>query len=142
MVVLYHKNMKIMQRLQKYSVYLSVALCVLASSLVTLNLPNTAKAATCNGVETFFDWGCNDSDTGEQTLLGLLGTILNWVAIGVSVAVLGGIVYGAIMYASAGGNEAQTKKAVSIIKNAIIALILYFAMYSILQFLIPGGLFA
>ena len=29
-----------------------------------------------------------------------------------------------------------------IIKNAIIALILYFAMYSILQFLIPGGLFA
>lgn len=138
-----------MQRLQKYSVYLSVALCVLASSLVTLNLPNTVKAddpstdpPTCNGVETFFDWGCNDSDTGEQTLLGLLGTILNWVAIGVSVAVLGGIVYGAIMYASAGGNEAQTKKAVSIIKNAIIALILYFAMYSILQFLIPGGLFA
>lgn len=74
--------------------------------------------------------------------MNVLVTILNWLAIGVSVVVLIGIIYGAVMYASAGGNEAQTKKAIGIIRNAVIALLLYFGMWAILQYLIPGGVFS
>ena len=101
---------------------------------------DSGSSNTCGSTATFFDWGCSGDD--DNQIMNVLVTILNWLAIGVSVVVLIGIVYGAVMYASAGGNEAQTKKAIGIIRNAIIALILYFAMYSILQYLIPGGVFS
>jgi hypothetical protein len=61
--------------------------------------------------------------------------------VGVTIAVIGGIIYGAFMYATSGGNSSQSQKAMGIIRNAIIALVLYFAMWSSLNWLIPGGLF-
>ena len=88
-----------------------------------------------DGTPTFFNWGGGG-------ITGLLATILNWMAIGVAIAVVGGIIYGAIMYTTSGGNQEQTKKSMGIIRNAIIALILYFAMWALLNWLIPGGLFS
>ena len=130
-----------------YCVYMSkvskveskLALSLLATSVCTQLFSSTVHAAEdCNGTATFFKWNCSG---GDNQIMSVLGQILNWLAIGVSVAVLVGIIYGAVMYASTGGNEAQTKKAIGIIRNAIIALILYFAMWAILQYLIPGGVF-
>ena len=115
------------------------SLSLVAFTLLAAMKPTfTYAAEDCNGTATFFKWNCSG---GENQIMSVLGQILNWLAMGVSVAVLIGIVYGAVMYASAGGNEAQTKKAIGIIRNAIIALILYFAMWAILQYLIPGGVF-
>ena len=122
---------------------IAVGLCLsaaLVSTPVYAEESSSDSGSKCGDTATFFDWGCSDSGDDNQ-ILNVLGTILNWLAIGVSVVVLIGIVYGAVMYASAGGNEAQTKKAIGIIRNAIIALILYFAMWAILQYLIPGGVF-
>ena len=96
-------------------------------------------AENCGNVQTFFNWGCPDD--GETAIYSVLGKILDWLAMGVAIAVVIGIIYGAIMYMTAGGNEGQAKNAIGIIRNALIALILYFAMYSILNFIIPGGLF-
>lgn len=93
----------------------------------------------CGGTKTFFDWNCDPAQDNE--IQSLLVYILNWLAVGVAAAVVGGIVYGAITIASSGGNEANTKKGIDIIRNAIIALILYFGMWSILNFIVPGGLF-
>lgn len=91
------------------------------------------------GVDTFFNWGC-DSGSGEQ-ITPVLITILNWLAVGVTLAVIGGIIYGAIMYTTSGGNSQQSQKAMGIIRNAFIALIMYFAMWALLNWLVPGGLF-
>lgn len=126
--------MRRMLRVKKYV----FALAMLATLLMVVSAPAHA-AEDCNGTATFFKWNCSG---GDNQIMSVLGQILNWLAIGVSVAVLIGIVYGAVMYASAGGNEAQTKKAIGIIRNAIVALILYFAMWAILQYLIPGGVFS
>ena len=90
------------------------------------------------GTDTFFNWGCNAS--GEQ-ITPLLISIINWVSIGVTLAMIAGIIYGATLYTSAGGKSDQAKKAIGIIRGAIIALLLYFAMWATLNFLIPGGLF-
>lgn len=90
------------------------------------------------GVNTFFDWGCSGS--GEQ-ITPVLITILNWLAVGVTLAVIGGIIYGAIMYTTSGGNSQQSQKAMGIIRNAFIALVMYFAMWALLNWLVPGGLF-
>ncbi len=134
------------------SCLIAVLCCVLIAGSVTVNAAVVSDGGSgsgggssssdnkCGSTSTFFDWGCSGDD--DNQIMNVLVTILNWLAIGVSVVVLIGIVYGAVMYASAGGNEAQTKKAIGIIRNAVIALVLYFAMYSILQYLIPGGVFS
>ena len=132
------KNVRGLFRVMAVGLCLSVAL---VSTPVYAEESSSDSGSKCGDTATFFDWGCSDG-SGDNQIMNVLVTILNWLAIGVSVVVLIGIIYGAVMYASAGGNEAQTKKAISIIRNAVIALILYFAMYSILQYLIPGGVFS
>ena len=106
--------------------------------LTPVLLSNDAYAADCNGVATLFEWQCS----GGNGILSLVATLLNWLAAGVAAAVLIGIVYGAIIYATAAGDESKAKHGIEIIRNAVIALILYALMWSFLQFLIPGGLFS
>lgn len=110
------------------------------ATMISLFSAPVFAAETCGSVETFFNWGC--SGDGETAIYSVLGKILDWLAMGVAIAVVIGIIYGAIMYMTAGGNEGQAKSAIGIIRNSLIALVLYFAMYSILNFIIPGGLFA
>ena len=110
------------------------------ATMISLSSTPVFAAETCGSVETFFNWGC--SGDGETAIYSVLGKILDWLAMGVAIAVVIGIIYGAIMYMTAGGNEGQAKSAIGIIRNSLIALVLYFAMYSILNFIIPGGLFA
>lgn len=100
-------------------------------------LPANSFAAKCGETETFFDWECDSSNT----IPSLFVTILNWVAAGVIVVVIGSVIYGSIMYSSSGGNPSQAKQAIGIIRNAVIALILFASMYTILNFLVPGGMF-
>lgn len=96
--------------------------------------------STCGSAHTFFDWGCNGADD-KDSILTVLVTISNWLAAGVVIAVIGGIIYGAIMYATSAGDAAKAKSATEIIRNAFIALILYFLMWAFLQYIVPGGLF-
>ena len=103
-------------------------------ALLAVFATQPAFAEDFDGTPTYFNWGSGG-------IVGLLITILNWMAIGVSIAVVGGIIYGAIMYTTSGGNSEQAHKAIGIIRNAVIALILYFAMWALLNFLVPGGLF-
>ena len=95
---------------------------------------------TCGSAHTFFDWGCNGA-SDKNSILTVLVTISNWLAAGVVIAVIGGIIYGAIMYATSAGDAGKAKSATEIIRNAFIALILYFLMWAFLQYIVPGGLF-
>ena len=119
--------------IRKVNVY-SLSLLALFLSLL---YPQNSYAADCNGVTTLFEWQCS----GDNAILSVAATVLNWLAVGVAAAVLIGIVYGAIIYATATGDESKAKHGIEIIRNAVIALILYALMWSFLQVLIPGGLF-
>lgn len=112
---------------------------VLAVWLVLRSMPAMA-APKCGDAKTFFNWGCGSSG-GSDELVQTLLTIYNWLAAAVSVAVIIGIVYGGILYASAAGNEAQAKKGIEAVRNAVIALLLFFIMYAFLNYITPGGLF-
>lgn len=96
--------------------------------------------STCGSAHTFFDWGCNGA-SDKDSILTVLVTISNWLAAGVVIAVIGGIIYGAIMYATSAGDAGKAKSATEIIRNAFIALVLYFLMWAFLQYIVPGGLF-
>lgn len=128
----------------------------------------TTVNATCGGVETSIincDQNpvgtCSDGSTpvdskcadgveytapevkvvGDTGIWGILLLAINILTAGIGVAAVGGILYGSILYASAGGSPDGVKKAKDIIKNVVIGLVAYALMYSLLNFLIPGGIF-
>ncbi len=80
--------------------------------------------------------GKNIQDTG---LWGILLLAINILTAGVGVVALAGIVYGAILYTSAGGNQEQVKKAITVFTNVVIGIIAFAGMWALLNFLIPGG---
>jgi len=119
----------------------------LLGGVVSVLAPVTAFAKGNNGCETDTAIiACNNVNTdgkGIQNtgLWSLLLTAINILTAGVGIAAIGGIVYGSVLYTSAGGSQEQVKKAVGIITNVVIGVIAYALMYAGLNFLIPGGLF-
>jgi len=100
-------------------------------------------AEECGGVETAIIKCDQKGGTGveESGAWGVLLIAINILTAGIGVAAVGGIIYGAILYTSAGGSPEQVKKAMGIITNVVIGVVAYALMFSGLNFLIPGGLF-
>ena len=108
----------------------------------------TFAQARCGGVDTaIIDCtgtareGGNQA-IGDSAIWWILLMVINILTGLVAVAAVGGIVYGAIMYASAQDNSSQVQEAIGIIRNVIIGIVLYVAMFALLQYLIPGGVFS
>jgi hypothetical protein len=108
-----------------------------------------ALAADCGGVKTSIIGGniCKNVDPDstsaqDSAVWKLLVLVLNILTGGVGILAVGGIAYGAILYTSAGDKAEQTKKAIGIITNVVIGIVAYGLMYLVLNFLIPGGIFA
>jgi hypothetical protein len=122
---------------------------VLSIGIVAAYSPTVfAAEQKCGDVDTSIigEAVCGDvaSDgTGRQSAIwAILILALNILTGGVGIAAVGGIVYGAVLYSSAGDKADQTKKAISIITNVVIGIIAYAMMYLVLNFLIPGGIFS
>ncbi len=99
---------------------------------------------TCGGVETSVISCTGDDGKNGLESSGLWSLLLMGITIltaGVGVLALAGIVYGAILYTSAGGNPEQVKKAINIFTNVAIGVIAFAGMYVLLNFIIPGGVF-
>jgi hypothetical protein len=60
----------------------------------------------------------------------------------VGLATVGGIIWGGMLYITARANAGQVEKAKVVIINSVIGLALFIFMFTILQFLIPGGIFS
>jgi len=94
------------------------------------------------------DYGkCVGGVTPAKTLAstgvwGVLLLAINILTALIGLAAVAGVVYGSVLYTSAGGNQEQVKKAMGIITNVVIGVIAYALMYSVSNFLIPGGIFA
>lgn len=104
----------------------------------------TAQAAKCAGVNTSII-SCKDGDNKkveDSGVWSLLLLTLNIMTAGIGILAVGGIVYGSVLYTSAGDKAEQTKKAIGIITNVVIGIIAYGLMYLVLNFLIPGGIFS
>jgi hypothetical protein len=105
------------------------------------NPPGSSGSTTPDSVpcKALFDWGYG---TGQcPTITQTVTTIFNWAAIGVGVVVVIMVIVGAIQYTTAGGSQERSKKAIEIIRNAILALAFYLLMWAFLNWLVPGGLF-
>lgn len=98
--------------------------------------------------DVFANQSCGNADTsiiscddGVDGVWALLMIAINILTAGVFIAAIGGVVYGSILYTSAGGNQEQVKKARTILTNVVIGMVAFAMMFALLQWLIPGGLF-
>lgn len=118
----------------------------------TILTPQQALAVNkCGGVDTAIISCPEDNttdkngngkvDAQETGVWGILILIINIMIAGVAVLALVGIVYGAVLYTSAGGNSEQVKKAMGIFTNVVIGIVAFAGMWVLLNFLIPGGAF-
>jgi hypothetical protein len=121
------------------------ATLLLGFVVIPLASSNVANAASCAGVNTSII-SCSQSGQGDDVrnsgVWGILIIALNIMLAGVGVLALAGIVWGAILYMSAGGSPEQTKKAMGIFTNVVIGLVAFAGMWALLNFLIPGGAFS
>lgn len=120
-----------------------ITVLALGSSLLFTG--QSVLAASCGGVETSII-SCNqsggDGATAKDTgLWGILVLAVNILIAGVGVLALAGIVWGSILYTSAGGNPEQVKKAMGVFTNVVIGVVAFAGMWVFLNFLIPGGAF-
>ena len=121
-------------------------LAIAIVSLSFLIVPTTVYASErCGDVNTSYipcDILPGKPSSIEKTeFWWLLGFLLD-IAIGlVGVVAVGGIVWSAIMYATAADNTSQTQQAKEIIREVVIGLIVSICIYALLQYLIPGGIF-
>lgn len=136
--------MKIKQTIRTLTTSLFLMVGLFFASLPVLGPVTTVSAAECGGVQTSII-SCEqtgDSDEIKDTgLWGILILVMNIMIAGVGVLALAGIVYGAVLYTSAGGNAEQVKKAMGIFTNVVIGIIAFGGMWALLNFLIPGGAF-
>lgn len=115
-----------------------VAAVAVAASLALANTQQVL-AAQCGNITVAIDAGCRGSD---NPIIAYLAGILTVLGVMVGVVVVAAIAAGGIMYATARGSQSQAEKAIEIIRNAVIGLLLYLGMFAIIQFIIPGGLFS
>ena len=118
---------------------------IATSSSVMAACADNPPTQCCGGVNTsIVTCGQTGGDGATVTDTGLWGVLIiaiNILTAGVGIAAIGGIIYGAILYTSAGGSPEQVKKAMGIITNVVIGVVAYALMFAGLNFLIPGGIF-
>lgn len=136
------------------------------SVLVSLLMPLQTVAATCPPGSTATSGGLCECPDGKQLvsvpiddgthcvpinersaaltdnpIFFYLRYFLIFLAGGVGLAVVGGIVAGSYLYITARANASQVQQGQTMITNSVIGLLLFIFMYAILQFIIPGGIF-
>jgi hypothetical protein len=100
-------------------------------------------------VHTKFDFGCLGTDfakTGNgqkniSPILDLVYAVVRFLSIGVGVVIAISIIMSGMQYTMSEGNAEVTQKAKSRIRSAVLGLVIYIFAFSILQFLVPGGVF-
>ena len=83
----------------------------------------------------------NSGSINNTAIWQLLIIVIKILTGGIGVLAVAGIVYGSILYTTAGGSAEQVKKAIEVFRNVVIGIVAYALMFGFLNFIIPGGVF-
>ena len=102
------------------------------------NLPDDS-----DNVTTKFNFGClgTKGPAGMGPIQDMLFALIRFLSVGVGIAVTLALIAAGIQYSSAEGNPESSQKAKLRAQQALIGLAIYIFAFSLLQFLIPGGIF-
>lgn len=100
-------------------------------------------------VHTKFDFGCIGTQYAKNgqgpknvsPILDLTYAFVRFLSVGVGIVLAAAIIISGIQYSMSEGNAEVTQKAKARIRSAILGLAIYIFAFSILQYLVPGGVF-
>ena len=120
------------------SKHILAAIFLSVFSLVTIMsiLPARADQSLIDSQTGLNDIGAVYGNTTPQDVRTLVGKIINIALEFLGVIFLALIVFAGFQYMTSGGNEEQTKKAVALLKNAVIGLVIILAAWLITRFTI------
>jgi heme/copper-type cytochrome/quinol oxidase subunit 2 len=102
---------------------------------------SSARALECSVLPDSICKAANEKDLEKSGTWLLLIYAINILTVAIGVVAVAMIAFASFMYTTAGGNAEQTKKAIEMIRNVVIALVIYAMMWALLQWLVPGGIF-
>jgi hypothetical protein len=117
------------------------------SKRVCIDVYDGSKQDAC--LDGFGKGACaiKDPDGGElekclnaNPIIRTIRIVVNFLSAGVGIVITGSIIVGGIQYAIAGNNPNAVSAAKKRIQDALIALLAFFFIYALLDFLIPGSL--
>ena len=115
---------------------------------IALLVNTPASAASCGDAETSIiscdaakSGTAEANDSANNPIISVLVFVMQILTGAVGVAAIGALVYGGILYSSAGGESGQVQKAKTVIRDTVIGIVVYSGMILILNFVIPGGVF-
>lgn len=117
---------------------------VLILTAIFMPLPGLSAVASAAGT------GANDPQKPQcystnlsncQLVTDYIDPFINLLVALVGIAVVASIIVGGIQYSSSAGDPGKASAAKRRIRDALIALLAFALLYTLLNFLIPGGLF-
>lgn len=90
--------------------------------------------AVCRNAENSIDNG----GVEDSAIWVLFRWIVRIMMAGVALLAIIGIVYGAVLYTSAGGSAEQIKKAKNVFTNVVIGVVVFILFWVFLEWLLPG----
>lgn len=109
---------------------------VAAMSLSLLASPVVGAADPCKDLDT----SVIKCDTqGGNPIMSLVMQVTNFLSIGVGILVVGGIVWGSLLYTTSNGEPGKAQQGITVIVNAVLGLILFIFAYAIIDYLTPGS---
>lgn len=112
------------------------------TNLTPINTGDKEGDHTCGAggvaVKTGFNFGCRG--TGNA-IVDLLFALFRFLSIGVGIVAIGSLIVAGIQYSASQGDPNMTKASIKRATNTILALLLYFLIYAIIEWIVPGGLF-
>ncbi len=97
-----------------------------------------------DAVKTRFDFGCvgNASQKPIGPIEDLVYALVRFLSYGVGLAIVGSIIVAGIQYSTSEGNPEATQASKNRIQSAVVGLVIYIFAFSLLQYLVPGGIFS
>ena len=123
---------------KKRVVYSVVVVFMIACSVGLIGFMDRSVFANDGSVSTTFFGNIKDEGNGCGVYL-ILNYVIDFLAFGVGIAAVIGITVSGITYMTAGGNMDKTIKAKRRIYEIVIGLVVYLTLWSILSFILPGG---
>lgn len=118
--------------------------------IALLNPEKDSRSGRCgntesgNSVETRINFGClgNNGPKNMGAIEDLVYALVRFLSAGIGIAVVIFIILAGIQYSTSEGNPEQTQQAKNKIRDAIVGLIIYIFAFALVQYLVPGGVFA
>ncbi len=102
------------------------------------------NATAGDQVTTRFNFGCigDNGPAGMGPIEDMTYAIIRFLSYGIGIVLVMAMIISGIQYSASEGNAEASQAAKSRIQNVIVGLFLYLVSFSLLQYLVPGGVFA